>query len=450
MSHTKLNKSESENNNRNENENKNDEENNNMKNISFFFCILALMLTKFLWENKSKFGDIKNSPIDNNNDQNDERLGLFYSNLSFEFLQVIFFLPFFIFIIKSENEKLKNVEGNLRNKDRIGNIINTNSVERIANSIISKNKQISIDNKKSETEHMITNEDKNEKTLYRSISNYTSLNKLNIYSFSFITFYISRITLIIYWNLDLNSRIAFPFLSQILNSIPSFTLARIIKWHLILPNIIISNCLINFIIVVIIILHQKLFDNKTKINKNRREIPVNLNKNGNENKFENKNSNKNDMMTENDFFSNTINKEQDNLFLIFILFCHFSVFYSLALGSRSAPILSIVLLLFICLAISFVIFYLRYNDKDNNNDNQNSKNKDVSKNIKNEIQIRINNNNEKNSKYLEYNFSNRIKLKKNLLLAAFIFHIAMLSRLLFFISGHNFDFGSLQVRYNNL
>ena len=103
------------------------------------------------------------------------------------------------------------------------------------------------------------------------------------------------------------------------------------------------------------------------------------------------------------------------------------------------------MLLFICLAISFTSFYLDYN---NNNDNDNNNIKNDNRNIKNKIEIRNDNNIEKNNKYLGYNY-NKTKLKKNFLLAAFIIHIGMLSRLFFFISGHNFDFGSLQVRYNN-
>ena len=387
---------------------------NNLKYISFFLCIFALILTKIIWEKKSKFGDIKNEEKNDLNDNDGENqnygtIDKLCSDLFDEFLHTFCSLPFIIFIMKTEDKKSNIIPVESEVKDEFNKMktVKINAIlVRIENNSTGKMKN------------------KNENEIRKNCSEHYKdkglLTKSQFYCFTFVLFYVSRICLILYWNLDKNSQIT-----------------EVMKWHLILPNIILSNCFLTLLIIKIMYLNQNFtnYYNK-KVENNETEKTVNVN-----------------VKIVNNYFINYLLQERFNLFLLFILFRHFSNFYTLSLGSRSAPILSISLLIFMSIATPLVSVYLRYDDNnsDNNDENDDIKN---NTNMKNNIQGTevINNNNKNNTKNNYTNHSitstikNKNKLEKSLLLAAFVLHIGMFSRMFFFISGHNFDFGSLQVR----
>ena len=413
-----------------------------MKKISFFFCIFALILTKIVWEIRSKFGDIKNEERDNfnehyNDNQNYGKFDKFYSDLFFEFLLIICSLPMIIFIIKTENKETNKITDKIETIkiNKISGIKESNSIDDM------KNKNNFIDENENEIKTKSFEHNKDSGQLARS----------QFYYFTSTLFYMSRISLILYWNLDKNSQIKLPIISQIIDLFPLFNPTKLKKWHLILPNIILSNCFLVLMIITIICLTQisSYFYNFTKkVEKKKIE--------------ENKSI---DINEENNYFIIYLLQERFNLYLLFISFCHFSNFYILSLGSRSAPILSISLLIFISIAISFVLVYLSYNNKSNEDENKkkrsvnhdgNNSDSNYSRNINiiidksnniTDTEVRnYNNNTKKNIKYsITSTLTKNYILEKNLLLAAFVLHIGMFSRMFFFISGHNFDFGSLQV-----
>ena len=435
-----------------------------MKHISFFFCIFALILSKIIWEKKSKFGDIKNEEKnDFNNDNNGEsqnygKIDKLYSDLFYEFLQTFCSLPFIILIMKTEDKITKKMTEKLDRKEIFDGMETTKLTE--INTISKSNKHNSVDDmkckkefineygnvEKNESENETANNNKNKNEIEKNYSKYYKdiglLPKSQFYYFTFLLFYMSRISLILYWNLDKNSQIKFTIFPQMINLFPFFSPTNRLKWHLILPNIIIFNCLLTLLTITIIYLNQTFTSKFTKKVDNKKieeDKKVNI-------------------IIGNNYFLNYLLQERLDLFLLFILFCHFSNFYILSLGSRSAPILSISLLIFLSIATSFVLAYLSYDDSSSDNDGNKNENDDKINDIKNnynisnsnkDIKVKNNNNNNKinNIKYsITSTLKNKNKLEKNLLLAAFVLHIGMFSRMLFFISGHNFDFGSLQVR----
>ena len=159
-----------------------------MRKISFFFCIFALILTKIVWEKRSKFGDIKNEERDNFNEHNNDNqnYGKFYSDLFFEFLLIICSLPMIIFIIKTENKETNKI---------------TDKIETIKISKISGIKESdSIDDMKNKNNFIDENEIKTKCFEHNKDSG--QLTRSQFHYFTSILFYISRISLILYWNLD--------------------------------------------------------------------------------------------------------------------------------------------------------------------------------------------------------------------------------------------------------
>ena len=163
--------------------------------------------------------------------------------------------------------------------------------------------------------------------------------------------------------------------------------------------------------------------------------------------------------------------KRNNFYLLFFVCCNVHTLYGLSLGQRSDHVLLIILIFYISLFYCICNLHnmsncdtniddictkkgklsssnekenksLKMKNADDNENKTDTKNNNNINNYVPDLGARENNNNDNDS---DCNDDRSSKFDEIILLAAFSIHIAMLAKFLFFATGHNFDFGSLQV-----
>jgi hypothetical protein len=394
--------------------------------LGLIFCFLSLFFVRLCWEKRSKVGDVKiikinnnmngvnngnknndNSNDDNRNDNNNDYISNvkmtqnttdlicnFYFPFLLEVFQTFIFLPIFHIIHGIRN----NTEANSKNKINIDNITQ-NKIEINKIKIENKNKDKN-GNMKTEECGETNNHIKNENSDQRK----TNIHFLFSTYLSVITI---RILILFYWNLDFfDSRLFIiissfsPFMKDVFENLNT------VKLYLLLPKIIASIIVINLITIFYYFIK---LSKKTKYEKN----------NNSENEKE-----------------DVIFIEKNKLFLLFCVSSNVHGLYGLVLGPGSSSVLSLVLMIFVCLTFSIIL--LNRSSEENLNENKNGLEDDNEKSDRLKIKI--------NAKIeLQNKPDLTVKLQNRLNLIAYIIHMAMIAKFCFFVSGHNFDFGSLQV-----
>jgi hypothetical protein len=398
--------------------------------LGLFFCFLSLFFVRLCWEMRSKVGDVKiikmnnningvskgnndndNSSDNRNNDNNNNDNNItnikmtqnttdlmwnFYFPFLLEVFQTFIFLPILHIIHGVRN----NTEANSKSKIDIDNITQ-NKIKIDKMEIENKNKNKN-GNKKTTVNVEMNNHIKN-KNSDQQKKNVHFLLPLYL---SIITI---RVLILFYWNLDfLDSRL-FTFISSFSPFVKDvFENLKTVKLYLLLPKIIASIIVINLI--TIFYYSIKLLSKKTKYEKNNN----------------NSENNKEDI----------IFIEKNKLFLLLCVSSNVHGLYGLVLGPGSSSVLSLVLTIFICL--TFPIILLHRSNDENLNGNKNGIEDNDKKSDRQRIKI--------NANIESQNKPNlNVKLQNELNLTAYIIHMAMIAKFCFFVSGHNFDFGSLQV-----
>ena len=434
-----------------------------------FLCILSLIFIRVAWECKANVGDITsenqntiqnaientatktNANLDVNSNIN---LNFFTSFLPTNYYKCLqFFSHFFLFTIQSAPFfHVFYYILMMPKKNRFKHIITKSNIDA--------NKE-----EKENTQENMQELNKNKvikKNLNIDESHILAVKK-HFFTFTFFSYLFGRLLTFIYWTLDsFNSRFYFQRFFDLILPLISQNF-KILKLEILLPNIIIFNNVINLSFLIINII-----------------VPVKKCEKNNASTAENQTQNKDENLII--FYCHKY-----SLLSLLMVCCHVHSLYSLSLGFSSSPLLALFSLNFWCLSGAvYILFKSKSNsgshdnnddnnngidNNNNNNDNNNDKcsdntnNNDHNDNNKNAVSNYNDNHDDNENKETK----NKIKIEKNkeyrlenvqkksfipktnisieniYLFSALSLHTAITARFLFFVTGHSFDFGSLQV-----